>query len=76
MLSALKTETQRPELANSVGITKLEKLITWEILFLHITQCLDEWNRKSFDIKSLGKSCKLCLSAIYNADALIPRIEV
>lgn len=76
MLSVLKSETQRPELQNSSIISKLGKLVSWEILLIQITQCLDEWNHKTLDLQSLGNRCKQCLSSLQTNDNIIPRIEV
>lgn len=76
MLSVLKSETQRPELSNATVISKLGKLVIWEILLIQITQCLDEWNNKTLDLQSLGNRCKQCLQSLQNNDNIIPRIEV
>ncbi|XP_073844626.1 integrator complex subunit 8 [Musca autumnalis] len=76
MLSVLKSETQRPELQNSSIISKLGKLVSWEILLIQITQCLDEWNHKTLDLQSLGNRCKQCLSSLQTNDNIIPRIEI
>lgn len=76
MLSVLKSETQRQELSNTTVVSKLGKLVNWEILFIQITQCLEEWNRKTLDLQSLGNRCKLCLASLQSNDNIIPRIEV
>ncbi|XP_075164917.1 integrator complex subunit 8 [Haematobia irritans] len=76
MLSVLKSETQRPELSNSSIISKLGKLVSWEILLIQITQCLDEWNHKTLDLQSLGNRCKQCLASLQTNDNIIPRIEI
>ncbi|KAM7342295.1 integrator complex subunit 8 [Cochliomyia hominivorax] len=76
MLSILKSETQRPELSNATIISKLGKLVNWEILLIQITQCLDEWNNKTLDLQSLGNRCKQCLQSLQTNDNIIPRIEI
>ncbi|XP_067628061.1 integrator complex subunit 8 isoform X2 [Eurosta solidaginis] len=76
MLSVLKSETQRQELSNTTIVSKLGKLVNWEILFIQIIQCLDEWNRKSLDLQSLGNRCKQCLGSLQTNDNIIPRIEI
>ncbi|XP_054738863.1 integrator complex subunit 8 [Anastrepha obliqua] len=76
MLSVLKSETQRQELSNTTIVSKLGKLVNWEILLIQITQCLDEWNRKTLDLQSLGNRCKQCLASLQTNDNIIPRIEI
>ncbi|KAH8300099.1 hypothetical protein KR044_009802 [Drosophila immigrans] len=74
MLSVLKSETQRQELAGSAQI--MCKLITWEILHIQVTQCLEEWHQKPLDLTALGGRCKQCLGALQAGDAMMPRMEI
>ncbi|CAD7012092.1 unnamed protein product [Ceratitis capitata] len=76
MLSVLKSETQRQELSNTIMVSKLGKLVNWEILLIQITQCLEEWNCKTLDLQSLANRCKLCLVSLQSTDNIIPRIEI
>jgi len=50
MLSVLKSETQRQEMAANVQL--MCKLLTWEILHIQITQSLEEWHQKPLDLQS------------------------
>lgn len=74
MLSVLKSETQRQELGGSAQL--MCKLITWEILYIQITQCLDEWHQKPLDLQALGARCKQCLGALQAGDSMMPRLEI
>ncbi|KAM8712151.1 hypothetical protein ACLKA7_012644 [Drosophila subpalustris] len=74
MLSVLKSETQRQELGGSAQI--MCKLITWEILHIQITQCLEEWHQKPLDLTALGGRCKQCLGALQAGDSMIPRMDI
>ncbi|TDG41538.1 hypothetical protein AWZ03_012044 [Drosophila navojoa] len=74
MLSVLKSETQRQELGSSTQL--MCKLITWEILHIQITQCLDEWHQKPLDLQALGTRCKQCLGALQAGDSMMPRLEI
>lgn len=76
MLSVLKSETQRQELSTTSSVSKLGKLVNWEILLIQICQCLEEWNKKTLDLQSLGNRCKQCLSSLQSGDNIIPRIEI
>uniref|UniRef100_A0A1A9ZGI3 INTS8 TPR repeats domain-containing protein n=1 Tax=Glossina pallidipes TaxID=7398 RepID=A0A1A9ZGI3_GLOPL len=76
LLSVLKSETQRSDISNASIISKLGKLVNWEILLIQITQCLEEWNRKPLDLQSLGNRCKQCLNSLQSNDNIIPRIEI
>ncbi|XP_055382433.1 integrator complex subunit 8 isoform X2 [Condylostylus longicornis] len=75
MLTVLKQETQRPDLVNTAAITKLGKLVTWEILLVQITQALEKWNKKSVDQILINK-CKQCLNTLQGNENIIPRIEI
>ncbi|XP_062129370.1 integrator complex subunit 8 [Drosophila sulfurigaster albostrigata] len=74
MLSVLKSETQRQELGGNAQI--MCKLITWEILHIQVTQCLEEWHQKPLDLTALGGRCKQCLAALQAGDAMMPRMEI
>lgn len=69
MLSVLKSETQRQEMGANVQL--MCKLLTWEILYIQVTQTLEEWHQKPLDLQALGGRCKQCLS-----DAIIPRQDI
>lgn len=73
MLSALKSETQRHE--SNPAITKLAKLVDYEILLLQMTQTLEEWPRKTLDNATLIAKCKQCFS-VTNSDGVVPRLEI
>jgi len=74
MLSVLKSETQRQEMAANVQL--MCKLLTWEILHIQITQSLEEWHQKPLDLQSLGGRCKQCLGALQAGDSIIPRPDI
>ncbi|XP_059608523.1 integrator complex subunit 8 [Phlebotomus argentipes] len=76
MLTVLKTETQRSEIANTAAVTKMGKLIAWEILLVQICQCLNDWPKKHPDSASIGAKCKQCILSLQNGDAAIPRTEI
>ncbi|XP_039481951.1 integrator complex subunit 8 [Drosophila santomea] len=74
MLSVLKSENQRQEMAANVQL--MCKLLTWEILHIQITQCLEEWHQKPLDLQSLGGRCKQCLGALQAGDSIVPRPDI
>ncbi|XP_034651601.1 integrator complex subunit 8 [Drosophila subobscura] len=74
MLSVLKSESQRQEIAGNTQL--MCKLLTWEILHIQITQCLEEWHQKPLDLQSLGTRCKQCLSVLQAGDSIVPRPEI
>lgn len=74
LLNTLKTEAQRHE--NNANITKLSKLIDYEILLFQITQTLDEWPNKQLDRDAMINKCKQCLMAAQNGDNIVPRVEI
>ncbi|KAI8039679.1 integrator complex subunit 8 [Drosophila gunungcola] len=74
MLSVLKSETQRQEMAANVQL--MCKLLTWEILHIQITQCLEEWHQKPLDLQALGGRCKQCLGALQAGDSMVPRPDI
>lgn len=73
MLNVLKTETQRHE--NNPAITKLSKLIDYEILLFQMTQTLEEWPRKALDNATMVAKCKQCFS-VPAGDGVVPRLEI
>lgn len=73
MLNVLKTETQRHE--NNPAITKLSKLIDYEILLFQMTQTLEEWPRKALENATMIAKCRQCFS-VPNTDAVAPRLEI
>lgn len=76
LLNVLKLETQRPDISTQAVIVKIGILVTWEILFIQIKQCLEEWNRNTQDLTALGNRCRQCLSTLQNNEVVIPRMEV
>lgn len=74
MLNVLKTETQRHE--NNPAITKLSKLIDYEILLFQMTQTLEEWPRKAIDGTTMITKCKQCFLAVSGSDGVVPRLEI
>lgn len=76
LLSVLKSETQRPDISAQTIINKIGKLVNWEILFIQIKQCLDEWHQNTQDLQSLGNRCRQCLNTLQNNEIIIPRMEV
>lgn len=74
MLNALKTETQRHE--NNPAVTKLSKLVDYEILLFQITQTLEEWPKKIIDPAVMINKCKQCFVTGQNADNVVPRVEI
>lgn len=75
-MTTLKNETQRPEFQNSQSITKLGKLIEYEILLFHITQTLEEWPQKVLETADMIAKCKQCLTAAQTNEAVVPRGDV
>ncbi|XP_052860400.1 integrator complex subunit 8 [Anopheles cruzii] len=79
LLTVLKNETQRPELAGNPLVTKLGKMVSWEGLYIQIQQVLAEWPRKPADQQQLIRSCKQCMNTIIGSNAntdLIPHGKV
>lgn len=72
LLRALETEIK---LANSElpHISKLAKLVGWEILLVEVTQLLEECPAPPIDKQALANSCKACLET---NDSVLPRTEV
>ncbi|KAH8284495.1 hypothetical protein KR018_000094 [Drosophila ironensis] len=70
MLSVLKAELIRSDLQ------LISKLLTWEILYIQITQSLEDWHQKPLDLQSLGGRCKQCLSTLQAGESIVPRPEI
>ncbi|XP_035792559.1 integrator complex subunit 8-like [Anopheles albimanus] len=64
LLTVLKNETQRPELAGNPLVAKLGKMVAWEGVLVQVQQVLEEWPRKPTDQQALIRSCKQCLNAL------------
>ncbi|KAK6639269.1 hypothetical protein RUM43_007541 [Polyplax serrata] len=62
--------------ANSNIIYKMNRLLDWEILLIHINQYLDEYPHNNTHTTQLTSSCKSCLAALQTSDSVIPRLEV
>lgn len=75
-MTALKTETLRPELQSSQPIAKLSKLIDYEILLFQITQTLEQWPQRVLDNVTMIARCKQCLAAAHSNDTVSPRVEI
>lgn len=73
MLNVLKSESQRHE--SNTGITKLSKLIEFEILFIQLMQTLEEWPRMAIDNAAMISKCKQCF-APPTSDGVVPRLEI
>lgn len=76
MMTTLKNETQRPEFQNSQAITKLGKLIEYELLLFQITQTLEEWPQTVVDNAELITKCKQCISAAQHNELVVPRGDI
>lgn len=77
MLSVLKSECHRSDLQNIPTVTKLAKLIDWEILFTQLQHMLYEWPRPCYDQQQIVQRCKQCLAAVHNAsDNVVPRMDI
>ncbi|XP_074035699.1 integrator complex subunit 8 [Leptinotarsa decemlineata] len=57
----------------NMNVTKLFKLVSWEILLVQITQLLDQWPKHTVDRNALADACEVCLQT---TDSVIPRTEV
>lgn len=75
-MTALKTETQRPEFQSSQPIAKLGKLIDFEILLFQIMQTLEQWPVKVLDNVTMIQRCKQCLAAAQSGDTVSPRVDI
>uniref|UniRef100_A0A182YDD3 INTS8 TPR repeats domain-containing protein n=1 Tax=Anopheles stephensi TaxID=30069 RepID=A0A182YDD3_ANOST len=79
LLTVLKNETQRPELAGNPLVAKLGKMVSWEGLLVQIQQVLDEWPKKPIDQVQLVRNCKQCLNSAIGATAsndLMPHAKI
>lgn len=76
MMNALKTETLRNEYQSSQPISKLSKLIDYEILLFQITQTLEEWPQKVLENSVMISKCKQCIMAAQNSDSVSPRVDI
>lgn len=72
MLNLLKTEIQRPDIGGP--ISKLGKLVNYEILFIELCQYFDEWSPKT-NTQQLGGKSKQFVFSLHNQD-ILPRNEV
>lgn len=72
LLRALENEIQHAN-ADLPHITKLHKLVGWEILLVEVTQLLEECPAPPIDKQTLANSCKACLET---NDSVLPRTEV
>lgn len=75
LLTCLKSETTRPELANNPLVLKLGKMAAWEGLLIQIQQVLEEWPKKPTDQVQFIRNCKQCLNASTSND-VAPRAKI
>nr|CAI5853943.1 unnamed protein product [Callosobruchus analis] len=70
-LILLKTELE----ASHINISKLLKLVSWEILLVQILQVMDQWSKISngIDKYALADACEACLKT---NDSVLPRTEI
>ncbi|XP_056638700.1 integrator complex subunit 8 [Diorhabda sublineata] len=59
--------------ASKCNVSKLFKLVSWEILLVQIAQILDQWPVNSIDKAALADACEVCLQT---TDSVLPRSEV
>ncbi|CAH1998742.1 unnamed protein product [Acanthoscelides obtectus] len=61
--------------ASNINISKLFKLVSWEILLVQILQVLDQWtkNPNGIDKHALADACEACLQT---NDSVLPRSEI
>ncbi|KAL1380727.1 hypothetical protein pipiens_013974 [Culex pipiens pipiens] len=75
LLTCLKSETTRQDLANNPLVLKLGKMAAWEALLIQIQQVLDEWPKKPTDQVQFLRNCKQCLNASTSND-VAPRPKI
>ncbi|XP_058460613.1 integrator complex subunit 8 [Malaya genurostris] len=75
LLTCLKSETTRQDLANNPLVQKLGKMAAWEALLIQIQQVLDEWPKKPTDQVQFIRNCKQCLNASTSND-VAPRAKI
>lgn len=75
LLTCLKSETTRQDLAINPLVQKLGKLAAWEALLIQIQQVLHEWPKKPTDQVQFLRNCKQCLNASNNND-VAPRAKI
>ncbi|VEN57796.1 unnamed protein product [Callosobruchus maculatus] len=70
-LIILKTELE----ASNLNISKLLKLVSWEILLVQILQVMGQWSKNSngIDKHALADACEACLKT---NDSVLPRTEI
>lgn len=77
MLSVLKSECHRSDLQNIPTVSKLAKLVDWEILLTQLQHMLYEWPRPCYEQQQIVQRCKQCLAAVQNStDNVVPRMEI
>ncbi|CAG9860087.1 unnamed protein product [Phyllotreta striolata] len=57
----------------NINVSKLFKLVSWEILLVQISQLLDQWPITTIDNGALADACEACLQI---NDSVIPRSEI
>lgn len=62
------------ELKSATGnVTKLVKMVNWEVLLIQITQLMEEWPRSTVDKTALANACEVCLQT---SESVLPRTEI
>ncbi|XP_030752565.1 integrator complex subunit 8 [Sitophilus oryzae] len=59
--------------AASSNISKLYKMVNWEVLVIQITQLIEDWPNSIADRHALGNACEVCFQT---NDTVLPRTEV
>ncbi|XP_055592549.1 integrator complex subunit 8 isoform X2 [Uranotaenia lowii] len=75
LLTCLKSETTRSDLANNPLVLVLGKMAAWEGLLIQIQQVLEEWPKKPTDQAQFVRNCKQCLNSSTSND-IAPRPKI
>ncbi|XP_060527282.1 integrator complex subunit 8 isoform X2 [Cylas formicarius] len=55
------------------NVSKLSRMVNWEVLLIQITQFWEDWPRASVDKNALANACETCL---HTNESVIPRTEI
>ncbi|CAG9764754.1 unnamed protein product [Ceutorhynchus assimilis] len=55
------------------NVTKLSKMLNWEVLLIQITQLMENWPQSNVDKLALVNACEGCLQT---SDSVLPRSEI
>lgn len=77
LLSVLEGEA-RGQLGNGndPNLSKLCRLLSWEVLLLQINVVLSEWPHHRINLTTLANKCKACIAAAAAGDSIVPRPQV